>query len=301
MGAARLVAGGGALTCLRSTGASGGCVNAIEVTHLRKVFPNGHEALKDISFSVPRGQMVAIIGRSGAGKSTLLRCLNGILPVTSGTIRIHDVEVTRASEQERMLLRRRIGFVYQEFNLVERLSAFRNVIAGRLGAMSSWRSVLGLFPRNDRLIALTCLDQVQLLHKATQRADRLSGGEKQRVAIARALAQEPWLILADEPVPSLDPELAREVMGFLRGAATDENLPVLVNIHDVALALEYADRVIGIAEGLVVYDGAPAGLTPDVLRRVYRRDPRTLVAVPGAPPRDIGRQAAEAPLGDVSV
>jgi phosphonate transport system ATP-binding protein len=269
----------------------------IEVRELRKVFPNGHEALKNISFSVPAGQVVAIIGRSGAGKSTLLRCLNGILPVTSGTIVIRDVDITAAPPQQRMLLRRRIGFVYQDYNLVERSRVFRNVISGRLGQMSPLLSVLGIYPRADRVAALTCLDRVQLLHKADQRADRLSGGEKQRVAIARALAQDPWLILADEPVASLDPELAREVLDFLRRAAVEAGLPVLVNIHDVALAQEYSDRVIGIAEGLVEFDGPPSLLTQEVLRRVYRRDPRTLVAalgtaVPG------GVRSHEVALGD---
>lgn len=275
-------------------------MNTVEVRTLRKVFPNGHEALKNISFSVSRNEMVSIIGRSGAGKSTLLRCLNGLLPATSGTIVINDLDVTTATAPQQMLLRRRIGFVYQEFNLVERSKAFRNVIAGRLGQMSRLRSVLGLYPKADRLIALACLDRVQLLHKAEQRADRLSGGEKQRVALARALAQEPWLILADEPVASLDPELAREVMGFLRKAATDEGVPVLVNIHDVVLAQEYSDRIIGIAEGLIEYDGRPEGLAPEVLRRIYRRDPRTLVVASGAAQSAAGLRGQEVGIGDIS-
>jgi phosphonate transport system ATP-binding protein len=275
-------------------------VNTIEVHQLRKVFPNGHEALKDISFSVAPGEMVAIIGRSGAGKSTLLRCLNGLLPPTSGSIVINNLDITTATPQQRMLLRRRIGFVYQDYNLVERSRVFRNVISGRLGQMSPWLSVLGIFPRTDRLIALACLDRVQLLHKADQRADRLSGGEKQRVSIARALAQEPWLILADEPVASLDPELAHEVMSFLRKAATEEGLPVLVNIHDVALAQEYTDRIIGIAEGVVEFDGQPTGLTQDMLRRIYRRDPRTLVFASGAPQTAGGARSQEVALGDIT-
>lgn len=268
----------------------------IEVREVRKVYPNGHEALSDITFTVPDGQMVAIIGRSGAGKSTLLRCLNGILPVTSGKIAINDVGVTEATPKARMLLRRRIGFVYQEYNLVERSTAFRNVISGRLGQMSPWLSTLGLFPRADRELALACLDRVQLLHKAGQRADRLSGGEKQRVSLARALAQEPWVILADEPVASLDPELAHEVMAFLRKAATEEGIPVLVNIHDVALAKEYTDRMIGIAEGRVVFDGPPGELTPERQRVVYRRDARTERRDEAAPAPRATRQ--EVPLGD---
>ena len=249
----------------------------IEVRGLRKTYPNGHEALKNISFSVPKGQMVAIIGRSGAGKSTLLRCLNGLLPVSGGQIAVNGIGITEVAEGERRALRRRIGFVYQEYNLVERSTVFRNAISGRLGQMPPWSSAFGLFPRRDREVALHCLDRVQLLHKAAQRADRLSGGEKQRVSLARALAQEPWIILADEPVASLDPELAREVMGFLREAATEEGLPVLVNIHDVELAKEYVDRLIGIAEGLIEFEGTPAQLTADIQRAIYRRDRHSLV------------------------
>ncbi|MEP7188659.1 MAG: phosphonate ABC transporter ATP-binding protein [Roseiflexaceae bacterium] len=274
-------------------------MNTIEVHELRKVFPNGHEALKNISFNVAPGEMVAIIGPSGAGKSTLLRCLNGILPATSGRIAINGLDLTSASAQERSQLRRRIGFVYQDYNLVERSQVFRNVISGRLGQMSPLRSVLGLFPQADRLIALECLDRVQLLHKADQRADRLSGGEKQRVSIARALAQQPWLILADEPVASLDPELSHEVMGFLRKAATDHGLPVLVNIHDVVLAQEYADRMLGIAEGQIEFDGRPDALTQDVLRRIYRRDPRTLFFASGAAQATSGQKSQEVAFGDL--
>lgn len=243
----------------------------IEVRNVRKVYPNGHEALKDVSFSVADGQMVAVIGRSGAGKSTLLRCLNGIIPVTSGQIAINDVGMTEAGPRELRVMRRRIGFVYQEFSGVGRSTAFRNVISGRLGQMNPWASAFGIFPKADREIALASLDRVQLLTKAAQRADRLSGGEKQRVSIARALAQEPWVLLADEPVASLDPELGHEVMSFLRKAATEEGIPVLVNIHDVVMAKEFVDRLIGIADGHVVFDGPPAELTADIQRLIYRR------------------------------
>lgn len=276
----------------------------IEVRNVRQVYPNGHEALKDISFTVPGGQMVGIIGRSGAGKSTLLRCLNGITPVTSGQIAINDVGVTEASPNELRRLRRKIGFVYQEFSGVPRSTAFRNVISGRLGQMNPWASALGIFPRRDRALALMCLDRVQLYDKAAQRSDRLSGGEKQRVSIARALAQEPWLILADEPVASLDPELGHEVMTFLRKAATDEGIPVLVNIHDVVMAKEFVDRMIGIAEGRIEFDGTPAELTVEAQARVYRRDPRTIAAtMPADTPRAGDTVAAipgakEASVGD---
>lgn len=273
----------------------------IEVRGVRKVYPNGHEALKDISFSIPAGQMVAIIGRSGAGKSTLLRCMNGIIPVTSGQIAINDIGITEATPRERMIARRRIGFVYQEYNLVERSTAFRNVLSGRLGQMSPWLSALGIFSRAEREHALMSLDRVQLLHKAGDRADRLSGGEKQRVSIARALAQEPWVILADEPVASLDPTLAHEVMGFLRRAATEDRIPVLVNIHDVSLAQEYADRMIGIAEGRVEFDGAPGDLTADIQRRIYRRDAASLAgsdAGDRATPQPLSLRTKELSVGD---
>ncbi len=269
-------------------------MGTVVVQNLRKVFANGHEALKDISFRVQAGELVSIIGRSGAGKSTLLRCLNGLLPVTSGRVIINDVEISNSAPEQQRTMRKRIGFVYQDYNLVDRSTAFRNVISGRLGQMPPWRSVLGRFPAQDRLIALRCLDQVQLLHKAEQRADRLSGGEKQRVAIGRALAQEPWLILADEPVASLDPELSHEVMGFLRKAASDAGVPVLVNIHDVLLAKEYSDRIIGIAEGQLAFDGAPAELTENDQRRIYRRDSRTYVGAERA-----GARSQEVALGDI--
>jgi phosphonate transport system ATP-binding protein len=237
---------------------------------LRKVFPNGHVALEDVSFAVEAGELVCVIGRSGAGKSTLLRCLNGALDVTAGSISVDGVEVSRASTEERRKLRRRIGFIYQELNLVERLSVLRNVLVGRLGHAQPLASCLGLFSRADRELALYNLDRVSLLDRAGQRADTLSGGEKQRVAIARALTQEPLVLLADEPVASLDRELARGVMDDLHRVAKDEGVPTLVNIHDVHLARAYADRVIGIARGTILFDGRPSDLDDAALDRIYR-------------------------------
>lgn len=243
----------------------------IEVEGLRKVFPNGHEALKEISFRVEPGECVAIVGRSGAGKSTLLRCLNGMVPVTSGAVRVNGVDVVRAAGDERRRLRRRIGFVYQEFNLVERLSVLDNVLVGRLGHAHPLLAALRLFPRADRELALANLERVHLLPRAKQRADSLSGGEKQRVAIARALTQEPVVLLADEPVASLDPELARGVMEDLRAIARSENVPTLINIHDVALARRFCDRLIGIARGEIVFDGPPERLDTAALDRIYKQ------------------------------
>ena len=242
----------------------------IVVQSLRKVFPNGHVALEDVSFAVQPGEVVCVVGRSGAGKSTLLRCLNGMLPATAGRITMDGVPVTGASEAEQRALRRRIGFVYQEFNLVERLSVLRNVLVGRLGHTATVGSCLGLFSRADRELALYNLDRVHLLDRAGQRADSLSGGEKQRVAIARALTQEPLVLLADEPVASLDRELSRGVMDDLQRVARDEGVPTIVNIHDVQLARAYADRIIGIARGVIVFDGRPADLDDGALDRIYR-------------------------------
>ncbi|MBA3450202.1 MAG: phosphonate ABC transporter ATP-binding protein [Chloroflexia bacterium] len=243
----------------------------IEVRNLRKVFANGHEALKDVSFTVEPGQFICIAGRSGAGKSTLLRCLNGMVPATAGEIVVNGVDVVHASASERRRLRCRIGFVYQEFNLVERLSVLNNVLVGRLGHAPAVMSSLRLFSRADRELALFNLYRVHLDSRAEQRADSLSGGEKQRVALARALTQEPLVLLADEPVASLDPELARGVMDDMKRASREERIPTLVNIHDVALARAYADRVIGIASGEVVFDGPPWALDEAALDRIYRR------------------------------
>ncbi|MBA3414405.1 MAG: phosphonate ABC transporter ATP-binding protein [Chloroflexia bacterium] len=228
---------------------------------VRKVFPNGHEALKHVSFTIAPGEFVAIVGRSGAGKLTLLRCLNGMVPVTAGEVRIGGVDV-----------------VYQEFNLIDRLSVLSNVLVGRLGHVHPLASSLRLFSRADRELALYNLYRVQLDGRARQRADSLSGGEKQRVALARAMTQEPLVLLADEPVASLDQELARGVMEDLRWVAKEDGVPTLVNIHDVALARAYADRIIGIALGEVVFDGPPGDLDEAALDRIYLRPVSALAA-----------------------
>jgi phosphonate transport system ATP-binding protein len=242
----------------------------IAVQDLCVTFPNGHRALSGVSLAVGRGEFVCVIGRSGAGKSTLLRCLNGLLIPTSGSVVVDGTAISAASSRERRQMRRRIGFIFQEFNLVERLSVMNNVLAGRLGHRHALAGALCLFSRADRAIALRSLERVNLAHKARQRADSLSGGEKQRVAIARALAQEPVAMLADEPVASLDPELAWSVMVDLQRTAHELGIATLVNIHDVRLARAFADRVVGIADGLVAFDGPPDALDEEALMRVYK-------------------------------
>lgn len=244
----------------------------LEIRDLRVVFNNKIEALKNISVSAEQGEVIAIIGRSGAGKSTLLRCINGLQTPTSGTIRLDGEEITSMNTTHLRQTRRYIGFIWQEYNLVERLPAITNVLTGRLGYNSGWKSWLGYFDRSHREIALQNLERVGLLHRANNRADRLSGGEKQRVAIARAISQEPKILLADEPVASLDPELSVQVMRDLANVAREVGVLTLINIHQVDLAREFADRIIGIAHGKVEFDGKPNRLTKDVLDRIYRFD-----------------------------
>src|SRR5262245_49661150 len=253
-----------------------GCQSAdedvLEIQQLRVVYPNGVEALEAASLVIRPGEIVALLGRSGSGKSTLLRCINGLQPITSGSIKLDGAEVSRMTADGLADLRRSIGFVWQEYNVVKRLSVFTNVLTGRLGHRRNFASLIHFFDRADREIAIRSLERVNLLHRAHQRADQLSGGEKQRVAIARALAQQPRILLADEPVASLDPELAWQVMTDFVRVARDERVPTLVCLHDLPLARAFADRVVGLAAGRTIFDGPPAALTDDVLDCLYRSD-----------------------------
>ena len=262
----------------------------LSIKHLRYVYPNGYEALKDIDLTVEDGEVCAIIGRSGAGKSTLLRCINGLERGATGSLTIDGDDVLGASNDDLRTIQRRVGFIWQEYNLVERLSVMNNVLSGRLGHRRTAGSLVYHFPAEDREIAVRSLERVSMLHRASHRADRLSGGEKQRVSIARALAQEPRVILADEPVASLDPELSEQVLADLARIARDEGVPTIINIHDVNLAVQCCDRICAIAQGVVVYDGPPSGLTDEVLNQTYRFDrewktySQGVVSAPPAPP-----------------
>ncbi len=252
----------------------------LDIRDLRVVYPNGYEALKSVTMAVGDGEIVALIGRSGAGKSTILRCINGIQPATEGSIHLHGEDVTTLSAAELRTLRRRIGFIWQEHNLVERLSVMKNVLSGRLGYLSEIEGFFQYFNRDQREIALGCLERVNMLHRAEQRADRLSGGEKQRVAIARALAQQPQVIVADEPVASLDVELCWQIMNDLVTVARQERVPTLLSVHDVDLARSFCDRVVGLAQGRVVFDGPPSALNEAALDRIYRFDKPVLMPPP---------------------
>jgi len=252
----------------------------LEIQDLKLVYPNGYEALKSINLSVGRGEIVGVVGRSGAGKSTLLRCINGLERPTAGSVRLDGEEIGRMTGAELRRVQCQIGFIWQEYNLVERLSVITNVLCGRLACCPSLSTALYYFDKSQREIAVRSLERVNMLHRARQRADKLSGGEKQRVAIARAVAQQPKIILADEPVASLDPELAMQVMADLARVARDEGVPTLINIHAIELAKEFCDRIVGIAQGVVVYDGAVDGLDSGVLDRIYRFDREPALSLP---------------------
>lgn len=229
-------------------------------------------ALRDVSIDVKEGEFLVILGPSGAGKSTLMRCINRLVEPTSGRILLDGREVTSRRRQLRAA-RRDIGMVFQQFNLVKRLSVLMNVLSGRLAYHTFWPSLLYRFDQDDKRVAIECLTRVNMEHKAFQRADTLSGGEQQRVAIARALAQEPKVILADEPVASLDPKIARQVLTYLKQIAGELGITVLCNLHQVEYAREYAERVVGLSQGTVVFDGPSGKLTDDILQQIYYRDP----------------------------
>ena len=237
--------------------------------HVSKTYPNGYQALKDINLTIEQGEFVAIIGLSGAGKSTLIRTINRMHDITDGTLTVDGVNVMELKGARLRQFRRKIGMIFQSFNLVTRTTVIKNVLTSRVPELPFWRALLGAYPKKDKLEALEALDKVGILDKAFVRADQLSGGQQQRVALARTLAQNPKIILADEPVASLDPVTAKQVMDDFRRINREMNISVLINIHHVDLALQYADRVIGIKAGEVVYDGPASEVNEAVLAEVY--------------------------------
>ena len=237
--------------------------------HVSKTYPNGYQALKDINLTIEQGEFVAIIGLSGAGKSTLIRTIDRMHDITDGTLTVDGVNVMELKGARLRQFRRNIGMIFQSFNLVTRTTVIKNVLTSRVPELPFWRALLGAYPKKDKLEALEALDKVGILDKAFVRADQLSGGQQQRVALARTLAQNPKIILADEPVASLDPVTAKQVMDDFRRINREMNISVLISIHHVDLALQYADRVIGIKAGEVVYDGPASEVNEAVLAEVY--------------------------------
>ena len=237
--------------------------------HASKVYPNGTVGLKDVTLTIQDGEFVAISGRSGAGKSTLLRSVNRMHDITEGRLTVEGVNVSTLKGKDLRRFRRGIGMVFQSFNLVTRTTVIRNVLAACVPEMPFWRVLLGAFRKQDKLTALESLDKVGILDKAYIRADQLSGGQQQRVALARTLAQNPKIILADEPVAALDPVTAKQVMQDFVRINKDLGISILLNIHHVELAIEYADRIIGIRAGQIVYDGPAKAVDQAVLDRIY--------------------------------
>jgi phosphonate transport system ATP-binding protein len=248
----------------QGTGARG-----LVIRGLVKEYVPGKPVLRGIDLSVAPEGITAIIGPSGTGKSTLIRCINRLVEPTAGEILLHGEDLAKLNGGALRLARRRIGMVFQEYNLVERLTVMENVLSGRLGYVPLWRAWLRKYPAEDIARAFELLDAVGLPEHATRRADALSGGQRQRVGIARALMQRPDLLLADEPTSSLDPKTAVEIMELLTRLTAAANVPVIINIHNVDLAKRYAQRIVGMSGGAVVFDGPPEDLRPDHLRQIY--------------------------------
>lgn len=243
----------------------------IEFHNVSKVYPNGTVGLNKLNLTINKGEFVVIVGLSGAGKSTLLRSINRLHEITKGEIKIDGKSITTATGNDLRHIRRDIGMIFQSFNLVKRSTVLRNVLSGRVGYHSTLRTVVGMFPKHDVELALHALDRVNILEKAYARADELSGGQQQRVSIARALAQEAKVILADEPVASLDPMTTKQVMDDLKRINQDLGITTIVNLHFIDLAREYATRIIGLRAGEIVFDGPVEEATDEVFSQIYGR------------------------------
>ena len=251
------------------SGAAAGGAPLLAVAGLAKVYPTGKKALGGVDVVIDRPQLVAVIGSSGAGKSTFIRCINRLVEPTAGSVRLNGEDIVALDRKGLRAARRRIGMIFQEYNLVERLSVMQNVLSGRLGYTGLLASLRYRFPPEDIQAAFALLDRVGLDGYHNQRADALSGGQRQRVGIARALMQRPELLLLDEPTASLDPKTSRQIMRLVRELVAERQTPAIINIHDVALARAHADRIIGMKDGLIVFDAEASALTDAALTRIY--------------------------------
>lgn len=241
----------------------------VEIKELVKRYPSGQEALKSVSLTLKENTVMALIGPSGAGKSTLIRCINRLVEPTSGSIMINGVNVCDLGKKELRLRRRKIGMIFQEYALVDRLTVMENVLSGQLGYVGFWSSTLRRFPQDVVTQAYTLLERVGLSDFIDNRADQLSGGQRQRVGIARALIQNPELLLVDEPTASLDPKTSRQVMRLIVELVQERNLQCIINIHDVVLAKQFAQRIVGLQDGRIVFEGQSADLDVNVLNTIY--------------------------------
>jgi len=244
----------------------------LEIRHLTKVYNDGTVALRDVSFSVPDGEFLVVIGLSGSGKSTLLRCINRLIDPTEGEIIWNGIHITDLSGEELRKVRRQIGMIFQHFNLVKRSSVLKNVLSGRLGYTSSWNSLFGRFSASDREKAWQALGRLGIQSQAAKRADELSGGQQQRVGVARALMQEPKMILADEPVASLDPVLAHSILQYLEILNQEDEITIICSLHYLDLVQRYATQVIGLRDGEIVYKGSRSdirAMTDEQFKNIY--------------------------------
>jgi phosphonate transport system ATP-binding protein len=239
------------------------------VENLTKRYATGDLAVDQVNLTVPAGQVMGLIGPSGAGKSTLIRCINRLVEPSEGSVRLGDTDIGALSRGALAQARRRMGMIFQEYALVDRLTVMENVLSGRLGYTGFWRSFFRRFPQADIDRAFAVLERVGLSDQIDKRADALSGGQRQRVGIARALVQEPELLLIDEPTASLDPKTSRQIMRLIVEVCSERRLAAIVNIHDVALAQGFVQRIVGLRKGRIVFDGLPDGLTPEVLTDIY--------------------------------
>lgn len=255
----------------------------LEIQNLAKQYPTGDHALKGVSLKVARGEVVALIGPSGAGKSTLIRCINRLVEPTAGSVLLagEDIVSLRAAVLRRA--RRRMGMIFQDYALVERLTVMENVLSGRLGYVGFWGSLLRRYPQADVDRAFYLLERVGLADFVDKRADALSGGQRQRVGIARALIQQPDILLVDEPTASLDPKTSRQIMRLIVELAGESGIAAIINIHDVALAKQFVKRIVGLKLGEIVYDGAPTGLTNPVLTTIYGEEDWNMALEPSEP------------------
>lgn len=244
----------------------------IQFKRVGKTYPNGTRALEEVDLTIHQGEFVAVIGLSGAGKSTLIRLVNKMIPLTEGSLLVNGVEVALLKGKSLRQFRQKIGMVFQSFNLVTRTTVLNNVLSARVAKMNFFQSLFGLYSKSDIILALEALEKVGILEKAFARADQLSGGQQQRVALARTLAQQPNIILADEPVASLDPITANLIMKDFQKIQEQENITVIVNMHHVDLALKYAKRVIGIRQGKIVFDGPSHQVNETILKQIYGRE-----------------------------
>ncbi len=244
----------------------------LEINNLQKIYPGDVLALDNVSFKVEPGEFLAVIGLSGSGKSTLLRCINRLVEPTAGQIIWNGMDITQASQDEMLRIRRKIGMVFQHFNLVSRSKVITNVLAGRLGYVNPFMSVINRFPKEDIDLAMHEMERVGITDQAYKRADELSGGQQQRVGIARAMVQEPEMILADEPVASLDPVLAHTIMQYLEKINQEEGVMILCSLHFLDLVHRYADRAIALNDGLLMFDGPPGEIDDEKFKEIYGKE-----------------------------